>query len=90
MNDYYLEIITINNKQIALIIDSKKGKTITNSIEEISEILKIDTIIYKDTNNIIDFWNKDLGFKSLLNEQGKICTDFKSAVEIAKFKNFIN
>ncbi len=51
-------------------------KTITNSVEDLVKELEVNWILYQDSNDIWDAWNKDQGFL-MLNLRGEV----KEAIE---------
>lgn len=88
-SDYISHIIQIKGTDVACVIDNNKPGhlSVTNDIENIAKTLKVDHIIYKDSEGIFDYWDIKKGFKSLSVDK-KHTTTLDEAIEVTKGKFF--
>ncbi len=74
----------LNNKEIGIVIDKDITGylSVTNNIENICDEINVEACIYRDSQNIYDFWSKKSGFVSLAVE-GEATNDIDIALIIA-------
>lgn len=84
MPDYTCKLTNINGVDIAIMQDLNMGSiSLTNSIDEVAKKENVANIVYLDSMNIWDFWNKEDGFKTLA-VNGVATTNLEIALEQVK------
>ena len=86
-SDYSYHYIEIAGHKAAVIIDNDKGRSVTNAIEDIADVLGVEHVVYRDTCGDWDYWGKDLGFKSL-GRNGKPEKNMDIAIQTAETRIF--
>lgn len=95
LNHRLLEIFPLGNEKVAVMEDmanSWGGPTITNTIEDISEELRTEWILYQDSNSTWDSWHKDLGFMVLgfTGNEHQATECFLNALKANKIQTFVS
>ena len=84
-SSYQYSIIELNNILVGIVLDNNEDNfmSVTNNIDNIANDLNVSHIIYKDSEGVFDYWQKQLGFRSL-SVQGHETHDLTKALQMAQ------
>ena len=88
--DYKWRVHWIGSCRVAVVVDlDKGGRSVTNAIDDIADVLGVDHIVYCDSMGQWDYWDRKRGFLPLaVVPEGKKdpipCPTMDLALEIAK------
>ena len=88
-SDYVYYIIEIQGKKVGIVIDKDTSgyMSVTNNIDRVCDEIGAESIIYRDSEGVWDYWSEKMGFKSLALH-GIPATNIDTAIEVAKARIF--
>lgn len=85
--DYQYHSIVIAGVKVGVVIDSGKGRSVTNAADDVCKEIGVEHIIYRDTIGNWDFYDINGGFKPLAMH-GTPTISMDTAIDVAKVRYF--
>jgi hypothetical protein len=84
-SSYKYCVTLINNNRVGVVVDKDEDgfMSVTNNIENIANELKVNKIIYKNSDGTFDYWELNLGYRALV-KKGEFTKNLRDAIMCAK------